>query len=213
MKTHRPLSHVTFLCAALLAPLSLTAQEQDSSRPGIELVNASSRVVITSDAPSSITGFVLDGANGSDAKRWVLIRAVGPSLADIGVENPLVQPAANLQRQDAEPTPLGYEHHVFPQIIYPDGSTPETRFRAALHRATEASGASPVPIPEVGEPVPESHDIVDLVELSPGAYTVQAVSAAADETGTVVVEIFVLPRDFDPQLKPEGVESPDTPQP
>lgn len=181
--------------------------------PSTELVNASARAVLTPEATSSISGFVLDDAGGAGAKRWVLIRAVGPSLAEFDVPEPLMQPAANLQRQGADPSPLGYEHHVFPQIIYPDGSTPETRFRAALHRATEAVGASAVPIPEVGEPVPESHDIVDLVELGPGAYTVQAVSAAAGQTGTVVVETFVLPRDFDPQLKPDATESPNLPQP
>lgn len=172
--------------------------------PTATVVNAASLIRVTPETPSALVGFAMGDEQGrpDTAERWVLIRVVGPGLAAFGVAEPLARPAAVLHGLERTPTRLGYEHRVFAQVIYPDGTTPESRFRDALRRATARSGAFAVPIPAVDDPLPESHDLVDLLRLGPGAFTVQAFAEAPNDTGEALIEIYPLPADFDPQLAP-----------
>lgn len=188
-------------CAGLLlvggAPLA--AQGGDAGAP---LLNVSSRVAIVPAVPIPIVGFVAGGTAEAGASRWFLVRVIGPSLAEFGVPQPLSRPAGILHGQTRGPMRLGYDQYAFAQVVYPDGTTPESRFREALRRAAAASGAFAVPIPGVREPLPEDRDVVDLVELKPGAYTVHALARESGGMGEVLVEVYALPADFDPQLAP-----------
>jgi hypothetical protein len=60
-----------------------------------QLANISTRGVVQSGDNVLIGGFILGGANSSNAK--VLVRAIGPSLAGLGVNNSLPDPSLELR--------------------------------------------------------------------------------------------------------------------
>ncbi|HEY0946209.1 MAG TPA: hypothetical protein VGD81_13110 [Opitutaceae bacterium] len=178
---------------------SVAAQAAGTTNP---LLNVSSRVYVSATTPTPIVGFVAGGTAEPGESRWFLVRVIGPSLAEFGVPQPLSRPAGILYGQAGAPRRLGYDQYAFAQVVYPDGTTPESRFRDALRRAATASGAFAVPIPGVQEPLPADRDVVDLIELQPGAYTVHALARESGGTGETLVEVYALPADFAPQLKP-----------
>lgn len=200
MKTHAIFNPLIWCVGLLLVNATpLPAQPGDASA---KLINVSARVGVSADTPTPIVGFVAGETTEQGASQWFLIRVIGPSLGGLGVPRPLARPAALLYGQHAAATRLGYEYRAFAQIVYPDGTTPASLFREALRAAAAASGAFPVPIPDVNEPLPEDRDVVDLVELRPGVYTVHATAREAGGTGEVLVEVYALPANFSPRLEP-----------
>jgi hypothetical protein len=148
------------------------------------LLNLSVRGQISPDAPSLVAGFVIDEEGLSiSGRRWVLIRVIGPSLADFDVSNPLADPIMFLVNPDTGVSPS----IAFPTVVYPDGSTPESRYYKWIERISAAVGAFPIPLPESGVPPPAEEAL--LIGLSPGAYTVTAMSDS-NASGEAMIEIY-----------------------
>ena len=133
------------------------------------------RVINFSALASVGSGATLTGGfaiTGSDNK-CVLIRVVGPTLANYGVRNPLHNAVLTIRRRD---TVIGWTN----------GSTRSNQydaFRAATAAATfqTNSGSEPSLV----------------LSLPEGAYTAE-VSNSSDTAGTALLEVYELPADYDP---------------
>jgi hypothetical protein len=125
------------------------------------LINLSVRTTLT----TSVTeGFVIDGTG---TKR-VLIRAVGPTLANFGLTGVLADPQLTLFSGQ---TVIGANDNW--------GGTPE--LTAAINQVAP------------GFTLPaNSRDAVILATLNPGAYTAQ-VTGVGGTTGVVIVEVYEVP--------------------
>ncbi len=142
------------------------AYDGASDDTSARLINASARAYVGTGADLLIPGFVIAG----EGTVKMLVRAVGPGLAAFGVPGTLADP----------------------QITLYSGSTAiaanddwGNAANAADIAATSARvGAFALPA--------GSQDAVLLVSLSAGAYTA-VVSGAGATTGTVIVELYVVP--------------------
>jgi hypothetical protein len=129
------------------------------------LVNISARAHVSPGLPV-MGGFVI-----KDEPRSVLIRAVGPTLSNFGVPQPLADPVLTLFRRS---TPI-YENDNW-----------ATRHNAGeIIERSQTVGAFPLPV--------GSKDAALLVELTPGIYSAHASSAIPGQSGEVLLEIYVLP--------------------
>jgi hypothetical protein len=129
-------------------------------------VNLSTRGWVQADASRSlIGGFIIEGYS-----RRVLIRGVGPGLTRFGVTPAVADPYLTLFRGS-----LAY-------YFNDDWSTrPEAAEIVSRGRQQGAFALTP-----------GSKDAAILVELEPGAYTVQ-LTAASSEAGIGLLEIYILP--------------------
>lgn len=135
----------------------------DASTAGSSrLVNLSVRSRVGSGSEILVVGFALDGS----ASKRLLIRAVGPTLANFGVGGVLPNPQLALFRQGARASL--HENDDW-------GGSPE--FKAAF----AATGAFSLP--------ETSRDAALLVTLDPGVYLVQ-VSDVGGATGVALVEVY-----------------------
>lgn len=133
-----------------------------------QLLNLSTRGRIESNRSLVISGFVV--APGSENRR-LLVRAVGPTLSNFGVENPLSDPAiAVIRAGDAVQIASNDDWGTF--------ANPES-----LEAIFSTVGAFALD--------PGSKDAVALIELAPGAYTMQ-VSGVGDAAGVSLVEVYDL---------------------
>lgn len=138
---------------------------------GPALLNASTRAYVGTGAEILIPGFVI---GGSGSLR-LLIRAVGPSLGQFGVPDVLADPTLTLfAGQTAVSTNDSWS-----------AGTNAAEIAAAAH----AVGAFALPS--------GSRDAALLVTLAPGSYTAQ-IRGVGNTTGTVLVELYVLPPAPDP---------------
>lgn len=128
------------------------------------LANLSSRGMVTDDE-RLIGGLVIDGA-----PRRVLIRALGPALAAVGMTNALPDPYLTLF------------HGTMPLYYNDDWSNrPDA---AEIAQVTARVGAPPLPA--------GSRDAALLVELPPGVYTAH-VEPESGGGGVTLLEIFSVP--------------------
>lgn len=134
------------------------------------LVNISNRGHVGTGAAVMIPGFVISG----EAGRAVLIRGIGPSLADFGVTGFLEDPKLVLYRG----TEGGEE------IINLNDDWSDAPNAAAIAEAAAEVGAFSL--------VPGSADAVVLTVLPPGKYTAQ-VEGADGGIGEALVEVYRLP--------------------
>ena len=148
------------------------------------LVNMSSRVTISPATPSTSLGFVIaPRAAPSFQGQEVLMRVVGPSLADFGIANPLLDPELTLRSvKTGDVVTLG-----FPQIVYEDGTTPQSHYLDRVSGVSAAVGAFPIPLSQALSSHPS--DRVLLTNLSAGAYTLTA-SSKSGATGDVLLEVY-----------------------
>ena len=137
--------------------------DADTGNLGNLLSNLSARTRLAADTTVT-AGFVL---NGEDA-RSVLLRAVGPGLADFGVPGTLADPVLTLFREGG----IG------------ESSNDDWRGSTEIQTAAESVGAFPL---ESG-----SRDAALLIRLPPGAYTGQ-VSAPSGQSGIVLLEVYLVP--------------------
>ena len=156
-------------------------------QPGLNhpLVNVSTRGTISPANPQLIVGFSIPEKIASEnlGKR-LLIRAVGETLLDFGVNAPLPDPVVHVYDAAGNDVTPNY---AFITIVYDDGSTPQSQYYDSVANAAAAAGAFPVPVPTSGaEPV---SDYSELASLRPGAYTV-VVTSASNLTGDVLVEVY-----------------------
>lgn len=132
-----------------------------------QLLNISTRATINPSNPRLIVGFVVSPSPGElSEKKRILLRAVGPTLATVGVPNALAAP--KLELFDAR-----------------GASVPLTDDWLAPYAAA-ATGASALPA--------GSRDIAHVVTLSPGIYSAH-VSSADGGSGDVVAEVYDIPED------------------
>lgn len=130
------------------------------------LINVSARSQVGSGDNLLIAGFVIGGST----PRTVLLRAVGPTLADQNVGGLLADPKLSLFAQSTK-------------IAENDNWGDATNATQIASTAVQV-GAAALPV--------GSKDAALLVTLNPGIYTAQ-VSGAAATTGVALVEIFEAP--------------------
>lgn len=137
------------------------ATPTDSGR----LINVSARTSVGTGENAPIIGFVLAG----NLPGHVLIRAIGPTLAQFGVTEVLADPVITLFRQGTA-APLQQNDNW--------GAT------AALKAAFAATGAFSLP--------DGSRDSALTALLSPGAYTA-VVTGVGNLTGVALLEVYEIP--------------------
>ena len=135
--------------------------------PRPKLLNLSARGRVGTGEDLIVGGFVI----GGEAPIRVLIRGVGPSLADHGVANPLVNPKLVLFNAAGE-------------AIGNNDTWGDAANADALREAAAAVGAFPL---REG-----SNDAAMLVTLDPGVYTAQ-VTSADGSLGVALQEIYEVP--------------------
>ncbi|HEY9155473.1 MAG TPA: hypothetical protein VIM69_10100, partial [Opitutaceae bacterium] len=124
------------------------------------MINLSSRARVSGNGERSlISGFVI---GGTQPKR-VLLRAVGPALATLGVSDPLTNPRLRL-----------YDGSGHVLLENEDWSGTETS------DAMAQTGAFSLPV--------GSHDAAVVTTLAPGAYTMLVLNGG--QTGTVLAEVY-----------------------
>lgn len=132
-----------------------------------KLINISSRGYVGSGANVAIPGFVVSGSGS----RTLLIRGIGPRLANYGVSNVLADP--NITLVGANQTVLA-QNDNWGAVADP----------AALAAAMASVGAFSL--------TAGSADAAMLVTVPPGMYTV-VVAGANNSTGNALVEVYELP--------------------
>jgi outer membrane protein assembly factor BamB len=125
------------------------------------LVNLSARTRVEANGAVTV-GFVLDGTT----PRTILLRAVGPGLAEFGVTGVLADPAVTLLRG---------------QIV--QAGNDDWDGNSSIIATAREVGAFPLDS--------SSADAALLATLIPGAYTAQ-VTAPADQSGVVLVEVYLV---------------------
>lgn len=129
-----------------------------------QLINISTRGLIVGDSAIMIMGFVL----GGDTPRDVLIRAVGPTLGDFGVDGVVADPELKLYRD----TDIIAENDQWATIQ-----------ADSISAAAGLVGAFALPA--------DSADSAILIGLPPGRYTAH-VSAKDAMEGIVLAEVYLL---------------------
>jgi hypothetical protein len=155
-----------------LEPGAYTADTTPGQGPGIgifevfeidradqPLINISTRGQVGTDEGIMIAGFIIEGSG----EQTVAVRAIGPSLANYGVPNPLADPTIELVRQSDHAT------------LAINDNWKDAPNAAEL----AASGFAP------------SNDLESaiLIRLPPGAYTA-VMKGARNATGNGIVEVY-----------------------
>jgi hypothetical protein len=128
-----------------------------------------------------IPGFVVLGES-----KQLLIRAVGPKLADLGVPSPLPDPTMTIYRTryDGQPNDV---------VAIINDWKADGADVAAINAAMATAGAFPLEPTETFQGRPfmtdDTSSAAALVTLDVGVYTVQ-VSSADDGVGEVLVEVY-----------------------
>jgi hypothetical protein len=131
------------------------------------LMNLSALTASNGSNPGITAGFVILGP----CEKQVLIRAVGPGLAQFGVPSPMPDPQLKVFPQASSVPPLY------------NGTWGDNGQAAVLQGVFAQAGAFPLTI--------GSNDAAMSVYLPPGSYTVQA-SSAGGNAGNVLLEIYDL---------------------
>ena len=149
----------------------MESYDSDIGSPLARYTNLSARNQVGTGANILIVGFNL---TGSGSKR-LLIRAVGPALAQFGVAGVLSDPQAVVF--NAAGTEVGRNDDW-------ENTTANQGQSTLIGQASSSVGAFPLP--------GASRDSAMVVTLEPGSYTVQ-VSGVNNGTGVALVEIYELP--------------------
>jgi hypothetical protein len=118
-----------------------------------------------------IAGFVVPGAHATD----VLIRVIGPSLAQFGVTDAWADPDFVVYRGSARAS-LGAHHANW---------SADTSATTSLQQMFASTGAFDLPL--------DSKDAVAVIRLGPGAYTIVSQLANGDAGGEALGEVYMLP--------------------
>ncbi|MSU47884.1 MAG: hypothetical protein EXS37_02120 [Opitutus sp.] len=137
--------------------------------PTARLVNLSTRGQVGVDANSLFAGVVVGGT----ARTRLLLRAVGPGLAQFGVSGVLARPTMSL-----------FSGPAGGALVRSNSGWTTEGFKYDLEIAAKAVAAFPL--------ADGSADCAMLVTVDPGAYTIR-ISGAGITTGEALVEIYVLP--------------------
>lgn len=134
------------------------------------LINISSRAQTGAGENALVAGFVVSGT----LPKRVLIRGVGPGLAQFGVPNVLNDPQLQLFDQAGAT--------VATNDNWSSGAGPD--MFSTIISTQLAAGAFTLPV--------QSKDAVLVLSLAPGNYTAQ-VTGVGSTTGTALVEVYELP--------------------
>ena len=139
------------------------------------LANISSRALVGTGADLEVVGFVVSGPPGTTEQ--VLVRGVGPTLAQFGVPGVLTQPVLTLldSKGDQIATNAGW-------------NTASNASQIAA--AAIATGAFPLPL--------DSADSALLISLAPGAYSAEIIGQNGT-TGAALAEVYEV-KSGDPEL-------------
>ena len=160
-----------------------TASELETAAAAARtIVNVSSRVTLGTGEMVT-PGFVVLGTS-----KKLLIRAVGPKLADLGVGNPLPNPRMTVYRTRYDGNP--------PDVVATiDDWKVDNPESAVIISAMESAGAFPLEPTETFQGRPfmtdDTTSAATLVTLDIGVYTVQ-VDSADDGVGDVLVEVYEI---------------------
>lgn len=136
-----------------------------------EFLNISTRGKVGTGAELLIGGFVVKGVEGADTGT-VLLRAVGPTLADFGVTGVLEDPVMEIFNQ------------ADPFTVIASNDDWGTQANAdEIKAAMAAVGAFALP--------DDSKDAVLMVALPPGSYTAQ-VSGKDTTEGVAIIEVYAV---------------------
>ena len=125
------------------------------------------RATAGAGAQALVTGFVVGEVLGNpSAEKTILVRAVGPTLAQFGMEGALAAPRLAIYDQAG-------------QLRHPQLSDQEE-----LKSAQQRSGAFPL--------TPGAADAVQILRLPAGTYTAQ-VTGAEGNSGLVLLEVYDVP--------------------
>lgn len=173
---------------ATLAPEAYTAVvEGKNSESGIALVeiydisqdvptrlaNLSTRALVQTKDNVMIGGFIVAGAGGNSN---VIVRALGPSLADYGVPGPLSDPLLDIRNKDG------------------------TRLTSNDNWQDDANAAK---VNEHGLAPAKDVESAIYLDVPPGEYTA-VMSGANGESGVGLVEIYHLPSRAASSARPAG---------
>ncbi len=138
----------------------------DISAPvlGQKLVNISTRAIAGTGDNCLIAGLVISGT----VPKRVLIRAVGPTLTELGVSNVAAQPQLVIYQGSS--------------VIARVGPWSASTDSATIAAAARQVGAFPLPA--------GSQDAATVINLAPGNYSAQVIS---NPPGAVLVEVYELP--------------------
>jgi hypothetical protein len=141
--------------------------------PVARLINSSVRATVSaSPGGELISGFVV--AAGNQSKR-LIVRAIGPSLALFGIQDPLPQPVLRILDSGGKPYQNGY---VYPAVV--GAPNYETDLADSLAR----SGAFPA--------MAGAADAVVMMPFRSGSYTAE-VTSGSGAPGTVLLELYEVP--------------------
>jgi DNA-binding beta-propeller fold protein YncE len=138
--------------------------DADPSGSGTVLINLSARAYTAGGQQAMIAGFVISGSTS----QTVLIRASGPALTSLGVENVLPQPQLTL----------------FNSALIAVASN--TGWQGSAEIAQVASNVGAFAWND-----PRSADAALLITLPPGSYTAQVTGTSM--AGTALVEVYAVP--------------------
>jgi hypothetical protein len=143
------------------------AEIYEVSSTGTQLINVSTRTQVGTGGNILIPGFVI-GGSGTEQ---LLVRADGPSLVQFGVTGVLARPSLSVFN--------GAGTSLATNTGWGTSSNP-----SLIESTASAVGAFPF--------ASGSADSAQLVNLAPGAYTMQ-VSGAGGTTGVSLAEVYVVP--------------------
>jgi hypothetical protein len=144
----------------------LEVYDGQAENAAVSLVNMSTRAFVGTGDGVLIPGFAVTGSG----QVRLLVRAVGPTLADFGVEGALADPELTLF---SGPTAIGANDNW--------GAAANA---AEIAAATRQAGAFLLP--------PNSRDAAVLVSLRAGTYTAR-IAGVGGTSGTALVEIYTVP--------------------
>ncbi len=136
----------------------------------VQMSNISTRGQVSTGTDIMVAGFVITG----EVPQRVLVRGIGPALQRFGITTALADPVLRLYERDGNITRRLYTNY--------DWSAAENA--TVLRQASSTVGAFPL--------VPGEGDAALLLELEPGAYTVE-LAGANDETGVGLIEVYRVP--------------------
>lgn len=153
---------LTGTCATTGGASILLAAPPSSGNGTERLMNVSTRALAGTDSETLIVGFVISGNSPKD----VMVRALGPTLASLGVTGSLADPRIKVFKGSAT-------------VLENDNWSTNTNAAAMLETATRL-GATPVPT--------GSADAGVLARVAPGVYTAHV--SANGATGVALMEVY-----------------------
>jgi hypothetical protein len=141
--------------------------EVDGETSAPRLINLSTRAQLGAGENAVFAGFYVRGPN----PERILIRAVGPTLQDHGIQRPATDPVLTLYANGS--------------TIAVNDSWEQINAGAEIASAAARSGAFPLRT--------NSRDAALLVTLTPGLYSIQVEEGSPVRDGIVLVEVYRVP--------------------